>query len=388
MGNEPGYNAQKKANAGLMLDCEITANMSEGVYLVRFDDAVIVYANPKFEQMFGYGPGELTGMRASVVNASPGKGSGETLHKIIGILRKTGEWHGDVKSIRKDGIQFWCHANISIFDHSEFGEVLVAVQTDVSMRKKAETRQEINKRRLEALWKLSSMVNADFKAICDTVLDEIVSMTKSRYGFYGFLNDDESEMTIYSWSRDALINCALDDKPLIYSIEKSGMWANAIRERRPFIVNDYSLKCRNKKGMPEGHVEISRILSVPVSVKKDRIAAIGCVANKKEDYDKDDVRQLNAYLNSAQILLENRKLEEDRLLLLEKTLSELKVLRGILPLCSFCKKIRDDKGHWESVDVYIDKHSQADISHGICPDCMKKHYAEDYEDMIVGENPE
>jgi PAS domain S-box-containing protein len=59
---------------------------------------------------------------------------------------------------------------------------------------------------------------------------------------------------------------------------------------------------------------------------------------------------------------------------LKRTEEELKILRGILPLCSFCKKIRDDKGYWEQVDVYIHKHSEADISHGICPECVKKHY--------------
>lgn len=59
---------------------------------------------------------------------------------------------------------------------------------------------------------------------------------------------------------------------------------------------------------------------------------------------------------------------------LQEALAEIKTLRGILPICSFCKKIRNDKGFWEQVDVYIHKHSQADISHGICPECMKEHY--------------
>ena len=59
---------------------------------------------------------------------------------------------------------------------------------------------------------------------------------------------------------------------------------------------------------------------------------------------------------------------------LQEALKEIKTLRGILPICSFCKKIRDDKGYWEQVDVYIKKYSQADISHGICPECIKKHY--------------
>ena len=58
---------------------------------------------------------------------------------------------------------------------------------------------------------------------------------------------------------------------------------------------------------------------------------------------------------------------------------EIKTLEGILPLCSFCKKIRDDKGYWEQVDTYINKYSKADISHSVCPDCMRKHYPEVYE---------
>jgi PAS domain S-box-containing protein len=58
----------------------------------------------------------------------------------------------------------------------------------------------------------------------------------------------------------------------------------------------------------------------------------------------------------------------------KKAEEEIKALRGILPLCSFCKKIRNDKGYWEQVDVYIHKHSQADISHSICPECAKEYY--------------
>ena len=66
---------------------------------------------------------------------------------------------------------------------------------------------------------------------------------------------------------------------------------------------------------------------------------------------------------------------------LQKALAEIKTLRDILPLCSFCKKIRDDQGYWEQVDVYIHKYLQADISHSICPDCMKKHYPKEYEEI-------
>lgn len=78
-------------------------------------------------------------------------------------------------------------------------------------------------------------------------------------------------------------------------------------------------------------------------------------------------------------ITDRKQAEEEREKLindLQEAIKEIKTLRGILPLCSFCKKIRDDKGYWEQVDVYIHKYSQADISHSICPDCMKEHYPE------------
>jgi hypothetical protein len=59
---------------------------------------------------------------------------------------------------------------------------------------------------------------------------------------------------------------------------------------------------------------------------------------------------------------------------LERALKEVKTLRGIVPICSFCKKIRNDKGYWDQVEVYVKEHTEADFSHGICPACMQQHY--------------
>lgn len=59
---------------------------------------------------------------------------------------------------------------------------------------------------------------------------------------------------------------------------------------------------------------------------------------------------------------------------LEKALDDVKVLSGLLPICAYCKKIRDDKGYWQQIEEYISTHSDADFSHSICPDCIKKHF--------------
>ena len=59
---------------------------------------------------------------------------------------------------------------------------------------------------------------------------------------------------------------------------------------------------------------------------------------------------------------------------LRRALAEIKTLRGILPICMNCKKIRDDRGYWNQVEVYVRDHSEAEFSHGICPECMGKLY--------------
>lgn len=66
---------------------------------------------------------------------------------------------------------------------------------------------------------------------------------------------------------------------------------------------------------------------------------------------------------------------------LEKALTEVKTLSGLIPICASCKKIRDDKGYWSAVESYISKHSDATFTHGICPDCLKKLYPEEWEQL-------
>ena len=59
---------------------------------------------------------------------------------------------------------------------------------------------------------------------------------------------------------------------------------------------------------------------------------------------------------------------------LQDALSEVKKLQGILPICSYCKKIRDDRGAWQGIEKYVHERSEAQFSHGICPECAKKYY--------------
>ena len=92
----------------------------------------------------------------------------------------------------------------------------------------------------------------------------------------------------------------------------------------------------------------------------------------------DDHGDFAGYIGSCIDITEN--VEARRLILREKE-SEIKQLRGMLPICASCKKIRDDKGYWSQIETYIKKHSEAEFTHGICPECMRKLYPEYSDDQ-------
>lgn len=92
---------------------------------------------------------------------------------------------------------------------------------------------------------------------------------------------------------------------------------------------------------------------------------------------RDDEGVACAVLASGIDITERKKREEENQRLiaeLKEALSNIKILKGLLPICASCKKIRDDNGYWKKLEVYIQEHSEADFSHGICPDCARRFY--------------
>jgi uncharacterized PurR-regulated membrane protein YhhQ (DUF165 family) len=91
-----------------------------------------------------------------------------------------------------------------------------------------------------------------------------------------------------------------------------------------------------------------------------------------------ELKEIKGELNTAQREIEQRKKIEqenkDLIEQLQKTLSEVKTLRGMVPQCANCHRIRDDKGRWQLLDDYIESHSEAQVTHGICPECAKRMY--------------
>lgn len=127
-----------RSEADLRLQALITRSMNEGVCLVRAGDGTIAYANPKFERIFGYEPGELKDKPVQILNAGGPAEADATHRNIARDLFENGESTYEVHNLRKDGTPFWSRATTVLFDHPEHGRVFVAVQEDITERRRIE----------------------------------------------------------------------------------------------------------------------------------------------------------------------------------------------------------------------------------------------------------
>jgi len=193
---------------------------------------------------------------------------------------------------------------------------------DITERKRVERRQEEERRRAEdslrlnaervcALLALNQMIDAELRQITDFALEEGVRLTRSRIGYLAFLNDEETVLTMHSWSRQAMRQCAIEDKPISYVVSETGLWGEAVRQRRPVITNDYAAPNSLRKGYPAGHVPVRRHMNVPVFVGQHIVLVAG-VGNKDEEYDQEDVQQLTLLMEGMWRLIERRRAAEER----------------------------------------------------------------------------
>lgn len=121
-------------------------------------------------------------------------------------------------------------------------------------------------------------------------------------------------------------------------------------------------------------VVVSRIMTKPIEELSEAARAVagGDLGRRVAVRSRDEVGRLAVVFNEMIESRQKAEADRDRVIgELQDALKEVKVLSGFLPICSGCKKIRDDHGYWSQVEEYIGKHSEAQFSHGLCPDCAK-----------------
>lgn len=455
--------------------------------------------NKAFEEFLGIRREHLVGK--SVYDIAPREMADGYRAKDLELLANPGTqvYEAKVRDVGSVTHDVVFHKATYVNAAGEIGGVIGAV-LDITQRRRAEERlhKDLKLRNLllELYEKAPGLTD---KELYDYFLDQAVRLTDSAIGFFHLISDDQKNVILTTWNREALKSCTASYETH-YPVEQAGNWVDSLRLKRPVVYNDFP-RSPNQKGLPDGHAPVRRFVSIPV-MEGDKVRFIFGIGNKRDEYDEDDVVQvrlvgnelfkivkqrraeealreseakhraliettdtgyvivdlsgrvldanaeyvrmsghealgeiagrsvvewtapwdrernaqalaqcvregavrnleveyvgaknhlvpleLNAtlvatkggahILTLARDISERRQAESERERLisqLKNALADVKKLSGLLPICASCKKIRNDKGYWEQIEVYIHERSEADFTHGICPDCATKLY--------------
>ena len=139
-------------------------------------------------------------------------------------------------------------------------------------------------------------------------LDEIESLTGSKIGFFHFLDADQKTIRLQAWSTNTLQNmCKAEGQGSHYDLEQAGVWADAVRLRKPIIHNNYAA-LTERKGLPEGHAQIIREMVVPIQ-RDNKVVAILGLGNKPQDYIANDVELVSTFADFAWDIVDYKRIE-------------------------------------------------------------------------------
>jgi PAS domain S-box-containing protein len=167
----------------------------------------------------------------------------------------------------------------------------------------------LSEARLESLLRIMQHRFTSEQDLLDLALEEGVRLTGSRIGFIHCYDEETRRFTRNSWSREVMDECRITEDQSSHPLDTAGAWAEAVRRRTPLIINDLNAPRPILKGIPEGHAQLHRFMSTPIFSNGKIVAAMG-VANKKNDYDDSDVRQLTLLMGAVWKIVQQRRTEE------------------------------------------------------------------------------
>lgn len=214
----------------------------------------------------------------------------------------------EVQCYRADRSTIWVAINVSfIRDGNGKAVGFLGVSRDISDRKRAEEEVSFNEARLESLLRITRYHSESTQELLDYALEEAIKLTESKIGYIYFYDDIKKEFQLNTWSKDVMSECTVQEPDIVYQLDKTGIWGEAVRQEGPIIVNDFQAPHPLKKGYPEGHVKLYKYLTVPV-FNSGKIVAVAGVANKEADYDESDIRQLTLLMDSVWRIIEEKRI--------------------------------------------------------------------------------
>lgn len=284
-------------------------------------NGTIITWNETAERVFGLSASRAIGLDATSYDWKTFREDGRPFpgseHPSMQTLA-TGEPCSNIvmKVVRDSGDFTWISVNTGpLFRHGESTPYAVVVTfADITERKQAEAV-------LQARLRISDYAyEHPLDELLTKIIDETEALTNSRIGFFHFVEDDQESLSLQTWSSNTLKTaCGTEVRELHYALDRAGVWADCIRQRKPLVHNDYA-SLPHRRGLPEGHVPLVRELVVPI-FRASRIVAVMGVGNKPTDYTVRDLSLVQHLANLAWDVVKRKRAEQ-----------QLNVTREILSL--------------------------------------------------------
>jgi len=293
----------------------------------------IVNVNPQFERLFGYTLQEVKGK--NIDDLIVPQDYLRDAKNITNLVQKGEIAVRETRRRRKDGtlIDVSIGGAPIIVDGEQIG--IIAIYMDITAFREAEKEVRKQKQYFESLFASAS------DAIVSLDLDgNVVSVNPCFEQMFGYT---QSEIRGKNLDRFIVAKENIDDALDFTSTVRNGGVTHFERKRQ----------------RKDGSLVDVAVSGAPIIVDGTHVGLLAIYRD----------------------ITERKKAEEERERIikeLQKALSQVNTLSGLIPICANCKKIRDDQGYWSDVELYISKHSDAEFSHGLCNDCMKKLYPEQY----------
>lgn len=296
----------------------VLEKLSALVYL-KDRQGCYLYVNPAFEKTFQVNSDQWK--KKTVADLFPGSFGEKNLENDLEIVRSGRSAQFEEQAVDSQGeVHHYLSAKFPLFAGK--GELVGVggISYDITDQKRTEEELRMSEERLRLLLAIRSMDEKSLKEVADAVLEAATKLTDSPIGYLALLDEGEKVLTMHAWSSQAMDSCAVPEPTRIFPLESTGLWGEAVRQRKPIITNDYAASNSLKRGLPEGHIPLTRHMNVPL-FDGERIVALLGVGNKKRDYLDIDIIHLELLLGEMMVVTRSSQGKENlRLALREKEL--------------------------------------------------------------------
>ena len=268
----------------------------------------IISANQKFLSVFNFSEKELFDISLPLVRNDLFFGAGLLTFIDQAKSKKENTFSSPASGITNKILQIEI---TRFFDEYSNNFFIISIDSEISQTELIlKDEVKLREARLRSLISILEFETDNIQDFLDFSLSEAIKLTQSKLGYIYYYNEDRKEFTLNSWSKEVMKECTIVEYETTYQLSETGIWGEAVRQRKEIIVNDYHAANPLKKGYPKGHAPLHNFMTLPI-FSANRIVAVVGLANKEQDYNQTDVLQIKLLMNSVWKEVEKKKSQDE-----------------------------------------------------------------------------